>query len=273
VADRIHDGVTINAVRTIALTPNHSGQVFPGGTVLYTHTITNNGNALEGDGVVSSINLTIGESLSAWSSVIYYDTNNNGAIDSGEPIVTNLSFVSAGAAGLAAGESVHLLVKVSAPPGAPLGAIDTTTVTATTVNGSYITAVPAVVIATESTAVVSGDLQLIKDQALDANLDGTPDTAYSAADLSAGALPGKAIRYRITVTNKGTAPATAVKVFDSTPAFTTYTSTNPAAVTGGSSPSVTTVPANGAAGALQFDVGTLNPGESAVATFGVIINP
>ena len=69
--------------------------------------------------------------------------------------------------------------------------------------------------------------------------------------------------------NNGTAPATSIVVYDTTPAFTTYTSQNPAAVTVGT---VATVPANGAAGPLRFDVGTLNPGESAVATFGVKID-
>jgi uncharacterized repeat protein (TIGR01451 family) len=93
-------------------------------------------------------------------------------------------------------------------------------------------------------------------------------SAYSTADITTGALPGRSIRYRITVTNTGTAPATQVRVFDTTPAFTTYTTVNPAGATPGS---VATAPANGAAGALEFDIGTLNPGQSAVITFGVII--
>ncbi len=112
-----------------------------------------------------------------------------------------------------------------------------------------------------------------KEQALDAGNDGTPDAAYSTSKITTGAVPGAAIRYRITVTNTGTAATTSVNVYDTTPAFTTYTSTNPVAVTGGSSPSVTTVPANGASGNLEFSVGALNPGESAVVTFGVVIDP
>ena len=100
-------------------------------------------------------------------------------------------------------------------------------------------------------------------------MNGTADTAYSTADITTGATPGKSIRYRITVTNNGTTPATAVKVYDTTPAYTVYTATGPAATTVGS---VTTTPADGAAGALEFNIGTLNPGQSAVVTFGVIIN-
>ncbi len=267
-SDRLHDAVVVNTVRSLSLTPNNVGQVFPGGSVVYSHILGNNGNVLEGDGTVSSISLALADSQSGWSSLVYYDANNNGIIDGGDTVVTNLSFVSAGGAGLAAGESVRLLVKVFAAPGAALGSVDVTTFTATTANGTYTLTAPAVVTATDTSTVISGDLTLIKEQALDANLDGNPDGAYGTADITTGALPGRSIRYRITVSNTGTAPATTVKVFDSTPAFTLYTSTNAAATTVGS---VTTVPANGAAGALQFDIGTLNPGQSAVVTFGVII--
>jgi hypothetical protein len=58
-------------------------------------------------------------------------------------------------------------------------------------------------------------------------------------------------------------------VFDTTPAFTTYTTVNPATVPPPGS--VTTAPANGASGAIEFNVGTLNPGQSVVVTFGVVI--
>lgn len=268
-----HDAVAVNTIRTLAITGGQIGQTYPGGTVVYSHTLTNNGNVLEGDGGGSTVTLSLADTLGGWSSVIYYDANNNGIIDPSESVVTDLTFVSGTAAGLSPGESVRLLVKVSAPPGATLGAIDQTTITATTANAAYTTTVPAAVSVADSTTVVAGDLSLLKEQALDSQPDGTPDGPYATANISTGAQPGTAIRYRITATNTGTAPATSVKIFDTTPAFTTYTSTNPAAVTGGSSPSVTTVPADGAAGNLEFNVGTLNPGESAIATFGVIIDP
>jgi len=97
-----------------------------------------------------------------------------------------------------------------------------------------------------------------------------PWSEYRALRWSIGDLnAGKSIRYRITVTNRGVAPSTSVKIFDTTPAYTVYTTTGPAATTVGS---VTTAPANGATGALEFNIGTLNPGESAVVTSGVLIN-
>ena len=270
--DRLHDAVNVAPIRGISIVPNNSGQVVAGSTIVFSHTITNIGNTLEGDGAVSSVALDLTNSLPGWTAVVYFDANGNGVIDPNETPVTNLNFVSNGATGLAAGESVRVLVKVSAPPGAPSGAIDTVTLTATTTNGTYTAAVPAVATATDSAAIVASDLQMLKEQALDANLDGNPDTAYSVSDLTTGALPGRCIRYRITVRNNGSLAVDNVKVFDSTPAFTTYFATNPAAVSGGSAPSVVTVPSNGSAGPLQWNVGTLNPGEQAVITFGVRID-
>src|SRR5262249_30750161 len=87
--DRLHDAVAVNTVRSIILSPNNNGQVFPGGSVVYSHLIVNSGNVLEGDGTVSTINLTTGESLSGWSTVIYYDANNNGILDASDTVVTS----------------------------------------------------------------------------------------------------------------------------------------------------------------------------------------
>jgi trimeric autotransporter adhesin len=270
--DRLHDAVIVSAIRSLAIIPNNSGQVVAGSTVVFSHTITNTGNVLEGDGVASSVALNLTNSLPGWTAVLYFDANGNGVIDPNENPVTSLNFVSNGAAGLAPGEGVRVLVKVTAPPGAPAGATDAVNITATTTNGIYTTPVAPVATAMDSAVIVASDLQITKEQALDANLDGVPDTAYSVADITTGALPGRAIRYRIMVRNNGSSAVDNVKVFDSTPAYTKYTSVSPAAVSGGSAPSVVTVPADGSTGSFQFNAGTLNPGEQAVITFGVKID-
>ena len=270
VQDRLHAQVVVAAIRNLTLTPNNTGTVFPGGAVVYSHIIVNSGNVLEGNGAGSSVTLGVAHSQAGWSSVVHHDVDGNGLIGAGDPVVTNLTFVSNGSPGLAPGESVRLLVRVFAPPGAAINTVDAATLSATTVNGTYTSTPPPVTSAVDTTTVVAGDVTLLKEQALDADVDGTPDGAYGAAQITTGALPGRAIRYRITVTNVGTAPATTVRVFDTTPAFTTYTTTGPAATTVGS---VVTAPANGASGALEFNIGTLNPGQSAVVTFGVIIEP
>ncbi len=267
-ADVLHAAVLVNAARNLTLTPNNSGTVFPGGVVVYSHLLVNNGNTLEGDGIGSTVNLTLAHSQVGWSSIVYFDADNDGVAGPTDPAVTDLSFVSGGGAGVAPGESIRLLVKVFAPPGVALGTIDGLSFTATTVNGTHTTPVPPPTTVTDTTTVISGDVTMIKEQALDADLNGLPEGNYSTAQITTGALPGRSIRYRITVTNVGTAPATSVRVFDTTPAYTTYTTTGPAATTIGT---VVTTPANGVNGPLEFDLGTLNPGQSAVITFGVII--
>jgi uncharacterized repeat protein (TIGR01451 family) len=274
-ADRLHDAVSVNTVRAITLTPNHSGQIYAGGSVVYSHTVSNNGNVTEGDGVASTVALTLADSLSGFSSVVYWDKNNDGVLDASDPIVASLAALTGGsngastAAGLSPGESATLFVKVFAPSGAAAGAVDTATLSATTsgvING---VAAPAAAVATDSTTVVAGQVNLVKAQALDAACDGTPDTAYGTGNISSGAIPGACVRYQITATNVGAANVSSVVVSDATPANTTYTSAGPAATTAGT----VTAPANGASGTIQASVGTLTPGQSAVITFGVRINP
>ena len=267
--DRLHDAVATNTVRKLAIAPNNSGQIFPNGTVVYSNTLTNLGNVLEGDNVVSTVALATSNNLAGWTSTVYYDANGNGSIDAGEPIVTDASFVSNGAAGLAPGESVRLLVKVYATPEAVAGSTDVTTLSATAANGTYITVVPTVTTATDASTVVMSELRLLKEQALDANGDGVADTTYSTANITTGAAPGSCIRYRITVTNTGSQNALSVVVSDVTPTFTTYHATVPAATSVGT---VASTPASGGTGTITVNVGTLAPNASAVVTYGVQIN-
>lgn len=267
--DRLHDAVTVNTIRSLTLAPNNNGQVFPGGTVTYSHFLVNNGNVTEGDGTNSSINLSLTNSLApnGWNSLVYYDANNNGSIDGGDIVVTNLAFLSAGGVGLAPGETVRLLVKVNAAPSAAIGAQDVATFSAAVANIGLTTTAPSIGANTDTSTVIAGDLTLLKEQVLDANNDGSPDGAYATADITTGALPGRSIRYRIIITNTGTAPAVNVRVFDTTPAFTVYSTNGLAATTLGT----VTAPVGAVAGSLTFDVGTLNPGQSATNTFGVVI--
>lgn len=267
--DMKHDAVAVNRVRSITLSPNNTGQVQSPGSVVYSHTIANAGNVLEGDGVVSSVALGNSDDQTGWSSVIYFDLNNDGLLDVGDPSVTDLSFLSNGSAGLAPGESVTLFVKVFAPSGSAVGTVNTTTLSATTTNGSYGDTVPGVASVTDQSTVAPADLVMTKQQALDADCDGTPENAYATANLTTGAVPGACIRYRIIATNTGTNDVTSVVITDATPTYTTYSATVPAATTVGS---VGSVPADGATGTLQFNVGTLSPGQTVTNTFGVKID-
>ena len=268
--DTIHDAVTVTAARSITFTPNNTNQTYPGGSVVYSHTLTNNGNVKEGDGTVSTITLPAANSKSGWTSVLYYDANNNGVIDSTDPVVpaAGLQGITALAAGLAPGQSITILDKVTAPSGAAVGDVNTTTITATTANGTYTSPAPASAIATDGTTIIAGNLQLTKAQALDAACTGpTGSTVYSAANVNA--LPGQCVLYQISVSNVGSANATSVVVSDATPSYTTI---SPAAA---SAPQTTvgtiTGPSAGGSGTISATIGTLAPAQGAVVTFGVKI--
>ena len=267
--DTVHDAVTVSAVRSISITPNGAGQTYPGGSFVYSHTLTNNGNVLEGNGTASTIAAATANNQAGFTSALYYDANNNGVLDATDPIITgNLNAVAGLSAGLAPGQSITVFDKVIAPSGAVAGAVNATTITLTTTNGSYTTTVPAPAVATDSTTVIAGNLTLNKAQALDAACAGaTGATVYTPGNLSA--KPGACVLYQITVTNVGSANATAVVVSDATPTYTTLSSA-PATTVGTIAAGA---PAVGGAGTVSANVGTLTPGQAAVLTFGVRITP
>lgn len=266
--DTIHDNVTVNAVRSLSFSPNHSGQIAPGGSYVYTETLTNTGNVTEGNGTVSSIGFTSSNNQAGWTSALYYDADGGTTLDANDPQITgNLNTVTGLSAGLAPGQSITIFVKVIAPSGAAVGAIDTTTNTATTTNGTYTSTAPAAATAVDTTTVINSSLSLVKAQALDSACTGpTGGTVYSTNAVSA--KPAQCVDYQITVTNQGTTNATAVVVSDSTPTYTTLSAapaTTVGTIAGGA-------PAVGGTGAFNANVGTLTPGQSAVVTFGVMIN-
>lgn len=262
-SDRLHDQVGVNVIRSLTLVPNGSAQVIPGGFVVYSHQLTNTGNVTEG-AAGSLVSLGHAENQAGWSSAIYWDTNNSGVFDAGDQPITDLTAFG----GLASGASIRLFVQVFAPAGAPLGQVNTTTVTATTANLAYVSAAPAPVSALDATTIINGELTIVKRQALDADCNGVEDAAFSALNLAAGAIPGACIRYEITVTNIGTTSVTNVVVNDATPANTVSSNAASASTTVGT----IAVPVNGTAGTVTATIGTLGPGQSAVIRFNVRIN-
>ncbi len=265
VTDRIHDQVRVDVVRSLSLVPNNTAQVIPGGFVVYGHLLTNTGNVAEGDGAGSFVALSRAENQAGWSSAIYWDANGSGAFDAGDAAIADLTTIG----GLAPGASVRLFVQVFAPAGAPLGQVNTTTVTAATSNLAYVSAVPATVNATDVTTVINGQLTITKTQSLDAGCDGVEDAAFSPLNLTTGALPGVCIRYEITVTNIGSTPVTGVVINDATPANTTGSNS----ATAFASQGTISVPADGSAGAVSANLGVIGPGGSAVIRFSVRIDP
>lgn len=265
--DTIRDRLTVATARALTVTPNNQGQVFPGSSVNYAHTITNNGNGTE-----TNVAVTVTDSLAGFSSVVYADNGaganaGNGILDADEQAAGPLTTIPS----LAAGQSFPVIVKVFGPNnGFTSGATNTTTLTASANNGTATITASA----TDTTTIVAGDVTLTKSQTVLAANGTTVITANTQGNASA--LPGQIIRYSIAVRNTGGAPVTNIVVSDATPAFTTYTTTGGAATytldgAAVANPTVT-APANGSAGSLSWTIPSLAPGSVATVTFNVLIN-
>ncbi|HEX8832954.1 MAG TPA: hypothetical protein VF719_02075, partial [Abditibacteriaceae bacterium] len=278
--DRLFDLLQVSTVRGISVEPNNTGQTFPGSTIVYTHTVVNTGNVTEQNIALTAVN---SNNSAGFTTALFADTNGNGILDAADTTITSI-------ASLAPGASVTVFAQVFSPSGAQAGTQNITTLTATSAgavlpNGNPAPGTAPTDIATDTTTIVAGQLRLLKEQALDANADGTPDggvNAYSNANITTGAIPGAVIRYRITVTNIGTSTVSGASVSDSTPAYTVYddgNNTNDATGVGravvvrpdGTVVAATPAPTNGLPAALSFNVGSLLPGQSAIVYFGARI--
>jgi uncharacterized repeat protein (TIGR01451 family) len=260
--DVLHNAVTVDTVRSITITTAAAGTVpVGGGSHVYRHIVTNEGNVSEG-GAFSTVALTASDSLSpAWTTSLFYDTNGNATLDAGDlPVPANLST-------LARGASITIFARVTAPTTAVLNTQNATTITVTTSNGSgsHTTTAPAVVFAIDTTMVIAGNVSLNKLHALDASCDGLPDTAYGTGDVNAG--PNQCVLYQVTVKNEGTTPASSVEVIDKTPTYTTLSKA--VATTLGN---VSLTPALNAGGDIKATIGVLAAGQSADVTFGIKID-
>ena len=266
VTDSKRDRVTVNTARSITITPNNTQQTFPGGSVSYTHTITNTGNATD------TANFTAGcladsRSAQGWTSTAYIDTNANGVLDVGTDTLVACGTTSLS---LNVGESRSLFVRVFAP-GSATGADPANVTTITATFGVATTN------ATESTSVTDG-LVLTKEQVAVSCAVAGPHAGYTAATIPAGpaTAPGQCIAYRITGTNSTAGTITAVVVSDIVPANTRmrYSCSGNGAAT----PTVTAgsiaggSAADNATGTVIANVGPLTSTQSAVLYFCVRID-
>jgi len=294
------DEVVVNTYRDLQMITDRTGQVFPGGSVVYEHILTNNGNVTEGDAATEML-LTAANSLAGFTTVLYIDSNNNGTLDVTDAVLNGVSgtdnfhtltaattgYTGAGAnaAGLAPTESIRIFAKVQAPAGATPGTTDSATITADVEGTVNTVAAPTDPVNTDTTNVIGGQIRLDKDQALDANCDGdfgdaaaglfrADSAGYSTSILSA--LPGECIMYRIVATNEGVSPVTTIVINDTTPAFTSLSvAPAPAVVTANTTlpaPATTGINTNGATGALGATVSELNGSQTATFTFSVKID-
>jgi len=264
--DSLKDQLTVDENRSITFNPDNNGQVAPGGTVVYTHTITNNGNVTEGDDA-GELLLSLNTPTNGFTTTVYVDVNNNGVADPTELLtgtdLKTLLDASTGGAGLQPGESIKILVKVEAPANAPIGQQETTTVTLTPTGAINGEVAPAAIAKTDATTVTDGQIRLEKTQALDTLCDGA-DGAFTNGVITA--KPGDCVVYRIVATNEGNATVTSVVINDTAPAFTKLEASRPA------SNDSTTGSVSVAGNTATNTVGTMAPAAKANLLFTVKID-
>ncbi len=282
VTDAIYYTVAVNEIVDVSIAANTAVQVAPGGVVAIPHTVTNNGNSTVTAG---SVGFGADPFTDTGMTASIFLDDGNGVLDGSDTAITNISDINGGA-GLTAGESATIFVRVQAPAGAAPGIIETGDVaigtSLTTQFGSASDSVNANNTVADSVEVISGDLTLVKRQGVDAACDGVISGASDTA-LTQGAItadPGHCIVYEIVAANTGSQPATNVIITDATPSFTTLetscaTSCVPAAdINGSTTVTISTSPADEGAGGISTDVAgvALSSGDTLTLTFTVQIN-
>ncbi len=262
-SDIKHDAVIIKEVPALSISPDQQGQIQPGGTMVYRHNVTNNGNT-----ALECIQVTPQNTQSDWSSVIYRDNNADGQLDSGDTVLTEQT--------LNPGDRFPVLVKIFAPATVSMGTDNTTTLTvtgyqdngdgdATTCSGAALADT-----AIDLTTVNVSDVSIKKEQSADNDCDGVSDSNIFTT-TSFQVNPQACVVYRLTAINAGATPVNNVRIDDATPTFTVFH-------TAGGLPSVTQGNISGgvagdegsiAGGSVNGASVTLAPGQSMVLMFGV----
>lgn len=177
--------LTLTGSASIELPPTSAS----GSPATYTETITNNGNNLESGLTFTITNPSTSDNITP-KNVIYM------AADGTKTTLTpDANGVYTIPGSIAAGKTGTITYDV-VTNAATIGSSETNTITLTAaaVANSTTPVVPAVT----NTTTVQG-MKLVKEQALDANCDNTPDGAFAQSSITA--TPGQCVIYKITATN------------------------------------------------------------------------
>jgi len=284
--DTITNALTVNPIVDVAIEEDQTVQAAPGGIVDIPHILTNEGNV-----DVFAGSLTLGGSLSSFAGTLFLDVNGNQIADTGDVVIDDISdIVTANSAAFAPGDQENLILRVQVPSTATVGLteVETINVGSTLMVDEDGDPTNAVTAATDSDpannavddqiTIVSGDLTLVKTQAIDPNCDGTPGT-FTISSVNAN--PGECIAYQITAENTGTTDADDVTITDATPTWTTYTTCAPfggscvASAAGGAISGSISNPGGlteGFTGTVEGIFDTLVPGDDATLSFTVRID-
>jgi len=228
------DALDVNDYEKIAFVANQTGQIQPGGSVTYAHTLRNDGNTTEALILTGENSLTSSgwgnsilvdtngdaipdkpfSALSGTDNVYYYDINGNlvNQVFGGSGIINSADKIR-----LRPGEQMPVYALVFSPSSAPDGTLDVLTARATFNYGASLSKV------IDQSTVILGQLRLTKTAALDADCDGVPDTSLQKSAVS-NVKPGECVLWQVVITNAGTESVNQIKIHDNVPPFTSYQS-------------------------------------------------
>ena len=229
-----------------------------GSFVSYAHTFTSG----SGGDVSFSTSASAAPASPIWGEVLYRDTNCNGQIDAGEPVLAGP------VTGLTAGQQVCLVLKQFTPPAAPFGAANQVRLTASYTYANTGGTLTDSRVLTDFTSIGQGGITLVKEVC-------NTTTSGCNAGTGAGFAPanqarsGDTLQYRILYSNPSTASVTNLVISDATPPFTLFAAANCLSTPAGMSCSAT-VPAVNATGGVRFTMtGSLTSGGAGIVTFDV----
>lgn len=205
--DNVPDTIIIPPFKTFTLVGDRTGSAPSGGTIIYTHILTNTGNTGE------SFDLS---SIGGGFNYLFLDNTAPNPL----PLSSLTGIL------LSPGQSLTFKLRVSVPANTPVNTIDTIKVRATESTAGFLENI-------DTTTVVSGFVSLTKSgRTIDKNsftplqistgdysTGGTTKSGTSGADLAA---PGDIIEYTISFVNNGTVDANNTIITDNIPANTTY---------------------------------------------------
>lgn len=200
--DFINLRLVITGTRILQVSPINTGTVVAGGSKVYSHMITNDGNIDETGITIADIN-TNG---SYFSSLVYADTNNNNLYDAGDTRTNTIGDI-------AAGDHKTFFVVVISTPNAIEGITNVTTVTASAATVSVYTLTGTLSV-TDTTTVSSENITLTLSQR--AGISGT----YTPNLITR--KPGEIIRYKLVVTNNSAAAIATTDINLALPPYTIF---------------------------------------------------
>ena len=232
---REYQGLAFGEVYRNAWVANGARTVSSGATTSYAHRFT----AASAGAVSFDAARVSSPALPGWGMTLVHDLDCDGVVDAGEGAIAPASAFT-----LAAGQSVCVIATHATPAGAPTGASEQATLTA---SFTYTNALPALVSTEQlqdvTTVTLASGLVLTK----------TVDVA--------SARPGDYLVYTISYENPGTGALSNLVIRDATPAWTVFDSATCATAADGITGCALTQPALGANGTVTWTLtGALAPG-------------